>query len=572
MELIYIHQPVHKDQLRAIIHKCGFETSPDTFRNLTKDEYGQYSNIMLSVVGNKAVVLSRDEAEECMFRPERQDLHEVLGPIAISDVTISRVHPTSGMEAESGHAFLTCKLYGQMTAPMPIGKTLYDQYSRGMHTPLQIASGIFRDAMVQHFHCVTIKVDCGSRWTDGKYTIYHGETKGDGYHYKDLTAFDEKEGVCFICEANLNDYEQDLNDGKEIDMSMYGDTYEDLVGYARTLALRNPEKVARHAVERATYQSAFTELEEFYIFCEPEDKLTFEEELQDKLDWYIEEHGKQPNYAEVFIEYKDNRSSQRDMIALNPEAGEQADEEVFFTCSSFEDFKRLAAENNGEDFIVREIYGYHAGNMDGQKRTFDDAHIHDELEEAIRQAEQEEERIIEIDVEMTPKQLKDVLKKEGIKLLEVLPGIDEPLPLNKDDGKVAQVYLRVVCDAVIDWADDYMYRDAKALDTDPKITKLSHIVVSQEQLALELAQQANENDKLLHISDIRVYRNPQNSSSTEFRMRCRIDGVQQMGKVLTPAQVENLANGEDKTRMAAEVFAKELTSSLSRENQRGRGL
>ncbi|MDO4528612.1 MAG: hypothetical protein Q4C03_07530, partial [bacterium] len=213
MKLVYIHHPVHKDQLRAIIHECGFETTPETFRNLTNDKYGQYSNIMLSVADNKAVVLPKDEAEEYMFHPERKDLHEVLGPRVITNARITDKHPGGGDKfklKDSGTSivggYLSANLYGQPIAPMPIGKTLYDQYSRGMHTPLQIASGIFRDAMVQHFHSVTIKVDCGSRWTDGKYTIYHGETNGDGYHYKDLTAFDEKDGICFISENNLHDY------------------------------------------------------------------------------------------------------------------------------------------------------------------------------------------------------------------------------------------------------------------------------------------------------------------------------------------------------------------------------
>ena len=85
-------------------------------------------------------------------------------------------------------------------------------------------------------------------------------------------------------------------------------------------------------------------------------------------------------------------------------------------------------------------------------------------------------------------------------------------------------------------------------------------------------QQAHEHDLLLRITDVRVYRNPQNATSTEFRMRCRIDGEQQMGKALTAAQVENLANGEDKTRMAAKVFADELSRENSRKQQQGMGL
>ena len=359
-----------------------------------------------------------------------------------------------------------------------------------------------------------------------------------------------------------------MKEGRDIDIEQYGDTYEELVAYARDLSLRNPEKVARHAVEQATWQSAFTELEEFHNHCEPEDILTLDEEIVDKFDRYVEEHGKQPDYAEVFIEYKDDRASQRDMVALNPEAGEAADEEVAFTFSNFDAFKRLTAEDSGEDFVIREIYAYHAGSTDGQKRTFDDAHIHDELDETIRQAEQAEERVIEVDMDMTPQQLKDVLAKEGIKLLDVLPGIDEPLPLNKENGNVSHVYLRVVYDGVIDWADEYMYRDAMQDDPNLKIESLAAMVRLQQGVADSTAKEIPWYDDLSRISDVRIYRNPLNKSSLEFRLRCTIDGVQQMGRIIHPQMVEDLSNGADRTEMAAKVFAREMTLNNPQSQQK----
>lgn len=214
----------------------------------------------------------------------------------------------------------------------------------------------------------------------------------------------------------------------------------------------------------------------------------------------------------------------------------------------------------------------------GKKQTGtgpSDADIHDELDETIRQAKQAEERIIEVDMDMTPQQLKDVLAKEGIQLLDILPGIDEPLPLNKQGGNVAHVYLRVDCDcnSVIDWADEYMYRDARAEDSDTRITKLSQIVNSQEQLADkdidtldEGATLVNAEEKevpwyedLTRISEVKIFRNPFLHDRDEYRMKCRIDGVQQLGRVLFPTQVVELANGADKTEIAAQVFAREMT-------------
>ena len=596
-QYIYLKDEVHKDQLRALMKECGWNITPDTFRSLKKNGNGWYDQTVIKVTDNVAVCLPPEAATIHRMEKNVIPMHEVLAPKMLSDIKITLYHPSGLVEPLDGSGYVTACVKDSPEITRPANQSLITNFAKGHLTDMEIAAQALKDDMIGYYRIVTTKVDVGSRWTNGELTIYQGEHDGEACYYKDLTAFDEKDGICFISESNLNDYKADMKDGKEIDMSRYGDDWHELVYYARDLALRNPEKVARHAVERATWQSAFTEIEVFHNNCEPDDILTLEEEVQDKFDMFVEENGRQPNYAEVFIEYKDDQASQRDMIALNDQAGEYADEEVVFTCSSFDEFKQLTRENNGEDFIVREIYGYHTGSMDGQKRSFDDAHIHDELDEIIRQAEQADERIIMIDMDMTPQQLKDVLAKEGIKLLDVLPGIDEPLPLNKVGGNVAQVYLRVACDSVIDWADDYMYRDAKNTDTDYHIDKLSHIVASQEQMAnvqpaikadddrtdtLDQGATLIESEKavedipwyedLSRITDVNIYRNPQNKSQTEFRMRCKIDGEQLLGRILYPQQVEDLANGADKVAMAAKVFAREMTLNNPNEREQQRGM
>lgn len=575
MRVIYVHQPVHKDQLRAMMAACGFETTPDTFRNLVKDGQGTYSNTTFSVVDNKAMVLDYKDTVMYMSHPAREHIHEALAPHVITEAAVTKINPETGLAAEEGCAFLSCKVFGQKTPPLQIGSSLLRFNERGQLGTVQLAGGMYRDALIDHFQEVKTEVDCGYRWTDGHTTRYCAGHTGEGAMYKDMKAFDEKKGICYISDEALTQREEDISYGIVKPIEEYGYTYTDLVNHARMHALRNPEEVARHCLQNCTWQSPFTELEEFHNCCEIEDLLTLDEEVQDKYDLFVENNGQAPNYAEVFIEYKDDKASQRDMIALNSEAGECADDEVVFTCSSFDDFKRLTAEDNGEDFVVREIYGYHEGNMNGQKRTFDDEHIHDELDDTIRKAMKSEERTIEIDMDMTPRKLKDVLAKEGIQLLDILPGIDEPLPLNKEGGNVAHVYLRVDCDcnSVIDWADEYMYRDARAEDSDTRITKLSQIVNSQEQFADkdidtldEGATLVNAEEKevpwyedLTRISEVKIFRNPFLHDRDEYRMKCRIDGVQQLGRILFPTQVVELANGADKTEIAAQVFAREMT-------------
>ena len=338
-------------------------------------------------------------------------------------------------------------------------------------------------------------------------------------------------------------------EGRAMDIVEYGETYAELVTRARELALRNPGQVARHAVESATWQSAFTVLEEFHNTYEVDDVLSLDEEVQDLYDLYLQQKGKEPLYAEVLVEWKDDRVSQQDMIALTDEAGKAADEKVLFTCSNFEDFKRLTAVDNGEDFVVREIYGYHSGAELQKQRAASERLI--DLDRPSREVSSPVKNIIAVDVAVGLDCLREVLQTEGITLPDVLADTGEPLPLDKAGQMVSADFLLVQDGVVTDWADEYTYRDALTDYSGEFLSRVSHMMTAQQRLAAETAKAAAEYDGLLRITDVYVFRNPQVRDSVEFRMRCRIDGVQQMGRVLSADQVEQLANGADKVRMAS---------------------
>ena len=557
-QIIQIEQKVHKDQLRAIIEKCGFKTTPDTFRNLDNPQNGHYRNLILTINDGKATVLSSKEAEKYQFHPERKQLENVLGPKVITDATI--------IESANGKGYLTCKLNGLEPAAVIIGASLMHLYKRGHTTPEAIAASYYRNEMVSYYHSVTIQADWGNRWTNGTNVIYHGENMGEGKIYKDMTAFEEQEGICFIDKENLEQYEMDLANGKLKDISEYGITYRELVSYARTLALRNPEQVARYALQNSTWQSPFTELEDIHNNCDAEDILELDEEIQDLYDLYVENNGVQPNYAEVYITYKDGEGI-RSMIALNEAAGEAADEEVVFTCSSFDEFKKLAVPDNGEDFVVEEIYSYSMGDMGVLQKVDMDETADNMLGQQLPACS---ERVIQVDMAVTEGQLRDILSREGIVLPEILPGIDEPLPLDDDTNYVAADYLRIVDNTVLDWTDEYQYRDAKLDDSNLKIESLVEMTRLQA-LAATSSRTMDETpwfEDLSRITDVRVYRNPMNKSAIEFRMRCCIDGVQQLGRVITTQDVEDLANGADKKKMASQVFAREMTLNNPQNEQK----
>ena len=467
-QFIYLYNSVHKDQLRALLKDCGYKLTPDTFRSLTKNDKGHYSNILIKVTNGTAVCLSPEEAEQNIMHPSRKHLHEVLGPKVITNISIIRKHPETGIPHESGGAFIKADIHNIPCSVMPIGETLFNQYNRGYHTAMDIASGIYRNLLVAYYRGVTTQVDCGSRYSNGAETFYYCGNYGAGEIYMDMTAFDEKEGICFISEDDYLNYKREwLTKSKVPDINEYGVTYQDLISYARELGLRYPEEVARHCLQNCTWKSAYTELQQYYDNCEERDLLKLDEKIQDKYNLFIERHEKVPNYAEVDIKYKDDGTALRAMIALNQSAGEYADEDVLFTCHDFEEFKRLTNEDNGEDFVITEMYNYHKGTLDEEQEY---AKGHDES-----------------------KGVNQIMANEG-----------------KDNTEV-------------------------------------------------------------EITEVRIFRNPQNHSETEFRMRCKIDGVQQMGKVLTSQQVEDLANGADRIDMAAKVFAHEIAEIRNQQLEKGRG-
>ena len=580
-QFIYLHNSVHKDQLRALLKDCGYKLTPDTFRSLTKNDKGHYSNILIKVTNGMAVCLSPEEAEQNIMHPSRKHLHEVLGPKVILDASITAECPLTGLAAKDGGAYLSANIDGETMTPMPIGKTLYDQYRRGQRTALEIASGIFRDTMVDQYSSVMTDVDYGRRWTNGWQTEYYAHKMFGDEFYKDMTAFDEKEGICYISTENWAEYIMDrVCVSRQLkDMSEYGVTYDDIVSHARTLGFRNPGQVARQCLQNCNGQSVFTELQETRYHTEKEDLLDIDEELKDRCNLFVEQHGTTPNYAEVYVEYKDDDESMRAMIALNEEAGEYADDEVMFTCRNMDEFYRLAEEDNGEDFKVTELCGYHRGMKDIEKEIAEEEGVENDIDMDSRdegatvfEAEENvEERVVRVDRTITIEELRNVFAREGITIDDVLPGIDEPLPLKADGQTLADdLYLRIVDQQVIDYANSYMYQTVEKDNPDISIELLTDIIAEQKKKENSEKEKQISDCDLLRITDVRVFRNPQNKAEMEFRMRCKIDGVQQLGKILTSDQVEELANGADRTRMAAQVFRSKLDEDLYLGREKGK--
>ena len=106
---------------------------------------------------------------------------------------------------------------------------------------------------------------------------------------------------------------------------------------------------------------SFTTASEFKV-----EKLTAQELLEKKaMELFrnaTETGGKEPDIAEVEIEWKDGEGSTTVFIALQcgsyPE-GSPMDEKVFFYTDGIDDLIGLMDEDGSEDFFVTNVYGFY---------------------------------------------------------------------------------------------------------------------------------------------------------------------------------------------------------------------
>ena len=100
--------------------------------------------------------------------------------------------------------------------------------------------------------------------------------------------------------------------------------------------------------------------------------------------------------------------------------------------------------------------------------------------------------------------------------------------------------------------------------------------VAEAEKELEAENQKIDNNQV-HVSEVCIFRNPQNHSELEFRMRCKVDGVQQMGKSITGADCERIIKAFSdrqgiealKNELAQKYFKNEIDCATSRRENQG---
>ena len=373
--VIHMKGDLYMEQMEALLHKAGYSLDDRALSQLNDkglkgtsvvrgqdgSETRHYQNIVLLANGNRITGVVTDP--EMVY-----DYHNTTLAKLLADKLVSDVHLTNRLA--DGSVYVSCGINGIMQPPKAIGESLYNKYEQGIYDKTDVAVCKFYNEMLNTEKNQRIEVDMGYRIMDGKSINYQGGQGEYGTYYKDSEAFNRKEGICYISEYAYEQYHDCLKEGAGINIAEFGWNYQDILDEARDHAFRNPEQMASHVFHQVEGYNISTELETMAANCDESELMNTQEELQAKWKWFVEAYGKQPNYAHVYVQWEGEDETEERAIALNPEAGEYADDEVMFTCQSPADFFRLEKEDNGEDFRIVELIDYNLGTFEENREQF----------------------------------------------------------------------------------------------------------------------------------------------------------------------------------------------------------
>ena len=366
---------LHESQLKAILAQFGFRMDDRMVEQLRKSSkasviYDKNQNpirlykpmSMVADGGNvKRMATGEDITEYNFFC-----LYQEMAKKMVSDIKLTDIDPETGTRTDQDYGYISCCINEVPQNPKLVPSDNYTTYKNGLLSEFALAAWTFREEIVATQSVQVIETETGYRTEDGKQVEYSGELSDEGFIYRDTEAFRKKEGICYMSEYDLKEYADDRKAGIHKPMAHYGVDYKDILNQAREMGFKEPEKMAEYAFKTASWQNIHSRLEDIIEICEDDELMSLDENIKKRMDWFVEDNGQLPNYAQVLIEYKEDEHIQGVTIALNEKAGAYADDEVMFTCRDAEGFIRLAAEDNGEDFRVIELTGYSLGD-DPQK-------------------------------------------------------------------------------------------------------------------------------------------------------------------------------------------------------------
>ena len=104
------------------------------------------------------------------------------------------------------------------------------------------------------------------------------------------------------------------------------------------------QKAEQQAVRRANVQQAMKDL-----------NITPADIIQQLFDDFVKQHGEEPLYADVNIQFKKEEFPELAEIKLSKDVDDRDDKYIFFNVDGIEGLKQLTNPDNGEDFYIVDV-------------------------------------------------------------------------------------------------------------------------------------------------------------------------------------------------------------------------
>lgn len=266
-QMTLVKGPVTAPQLEDLLGRCGISLNRHALDRHVPNSSGVYMNLWFELRAGEAVQTPAgfDAADDVSYR--YTDFNKMLADRLMSDIKV---------DEKNGVPFVTCRIDGVQQPDKTLSKGCVSAYAMGKLDDRALALMHFTREMyaVGDWRKQEVKDGYGYRTTNGHQTVYHGEWNGTGTVYKDYEAFREKKGICYISDNSLQQYHDDLKEGRNVDIADYGDDYGSIMALVREYRFDNPEKVAEQVLYSVEWEGIDTRLAEW----EEEEEEEVEEE------------------------------------------------------------------------------------------------------------------------------------------------------------------------------------------------------------------------------------------------------------------------------------------------------
>lgn len=180
---------------------------------------GNYANVWLQIKDGKAYCPPDGFDETAEHTYKYFDFNKKLVETLVSDIDITE---------KDNKPYISCAVMGEKMPLKQMNSGAFTAYAMGVFKKEDLAWFFYSKEICSIGGRQRVGVKDGYGWSEqvGDQLHYHGTSNGQHVLYKDNQAFRDREGICYISEADLARLADDLQKGINNPIEKYGDTWQ----------------------------------------------------------------------------------------------------------------------------------------------------------------------------------------------------------------------------------------------------------------------------------------------------------------------------------------------------------